>query len=57
MLKWVLAFLAVLTLASLLGFTGIAGGAAAIAEVLFFILAVGCVAFLVHEVTTAGDES
>lgn len=43
MLKWALLFAVVSLVAAVFGFTGIASGAATIAQVLFFIFLVLCV--------------
>ena len=42
MLKWALIFAVISLLAGVLGFTGVAAGAAVIAQVLFFIFLVLC---------------
>jgi uncharacterized membrane protein YtjA (UPF0391 family) len=47
MLKWALIFAVVALLAGALGFGGVAGAAAGIAKLLFFIFVVGFVIFLV----------
>lgn len=46
MLKWALIFAVVSLVAGVLGFTGIASGAAAFAKVLFFVFLALCVLFL-----------
>jgi uncharacterized membrane protein YtjA (UPF0391 family) len=46
MLKWALIFAVVALIAGGLGFTGVAGAAAGIAKLLFFVFAVGFVLFL-----------
>jgi len=51
MLKWALIFFIVSVVAGLLGFTGIAAGAASIAKVLFFIAVALFVIFLVLGMT------
>jgi uncharacterized membrane protein YtjA (UPF0391 family) len=47
MLKWALIFAVIALVAGLLGFTGIAAGAAAIAKFLFVVFLILCVVFLV----------
>ena len=47
MLKWALIFAVVTLIAGALGFGGIAGAAAGIAKILFFIFLIGFVIFLV----------
>lgn len=42
MLRWALTFLVIALIAAVLGFGGIAGTAAGIAQVLFWIFLVGC---------------
>lgn len=51
MLKWALIFFIVSVVAGLLGFTGIAAGAASIAKVLFFVAVALFVIFLVLGMT------
>ncbi|WP_148715911.1 DUF1328 domain-containing protein [Chitinolyticbacter meiyuanensis] len=51
MLKWALIFFVVSLIAGLFGFTGIASGAAAIAQVLFYIAIVLFLIFLVLGLT------
>lgn len=46
MLKWAIVFALISILAGVLGFTGIAAGAASIAKVLFFVFLLLCVLFL-----------
>ncbi|WP_304169955.1 DUF1328 domain-containing protein [Phenylobacterium aquaticum] len=46
MLKWVLIFAVIALLAGGLGFTGVAGAAAGIAKLLFFVCVAGFVLFL-----------
>jgi len=46
MLKWALIFAVIALIAGGLGFTGVAGAAAGVAKLLFFICAVGFVLFL-----------
>ena len=46
MLKWALIFAVIALIAAGLGFGGIAGAAAGIAKILFFLFAVGFVIFL-----------
>ncbi|MDO8323796.1 MAG: DUF1328 domain-containing protein [Phenylobacterium sp.] len=46
MLKWALIFAVVALIAGALGFTGMAGAAAGIAKVLFFVAVIGFVLFL-----------
>jgi uncharacterized membrane protein YtjA (UPF0391 family) len=46
MLKWALFFAIVALVAGLLGFTGLAAGAAAIAKFLFLVFVALCVVFL-----------
>jgi len=47
MLKWALIFLVISVLAGVLGFTGIASGAAQISKILFFIAIAVFVIFLI----------
>ena len=47
MLKWALIFAVVALIAGALGFTGMAGAAAGIAKLLFFVAVIGFVLFLV----------
>lgn len=47
MLSWALAFFIVALIAALLGFTGLAAGAAEIAQVLFFLFLILCAVTLV----------
>jgi uncharacterized membrane protein YtjA (UPF0391 family) len=47
MLKWALIFAVVALIAGGLGFGGIAGAAAGVAKILFFLLVVGFLVFLV----------
>jgi uncharacterized membrane protein YtjA (UPF0391 family) len=47
MLKWALIFAVVSIIAGVLGFTGVAAGAASIAQVLFFVFLLLCALFLV----------
>ena len=52
MLRWALIFLVVALVAAVLGFGGIAGTAAGIAKILFWIFLVGClVIFLLSLIT------
>lgn len=46
MLKWALIFALVALIAGGLGFTGVAGAAAGVAKLLFFVFVVGCLLFL-----------
>jgi uncharacterized membrane protein YtjA (UPF0391 family) len=46
MLKWALIFAVVALIAGGLGFTGVAGAAAGVAKILFFLFAVGFLIFL-----------
>ena len=46
MLKWALIFAVVALIAGALGFTGMAGAAAGIAKLLFFVAVIGFVLFL-----------
>lgn len=47
MLRWAAIFFVISIVAALLGFSGIAAGAADIAKVLFFIFLAVCIVFLV----------
>lgn len=47
MLKWALIFALISIAAGVLGFTGVAAGAAGIAKLLFFVFLAVCVLFLV----------
>lgn len=49
MLSWSVMFFAIAILAALLGFTGIAGGAAWIGQVIFFLFLVAFVASLIRD--------
>jgi uncharacterized membrane protein YtjA (UPF0391 family) len=52
MLRWALIFLVVALIAAVLGFGGVAGTAAGIAQILFWIFLVGClVVFLLSLVS------
>ena len=51
MLKWALIFAVIAVIAGALGFTGIAGGAAFIAKVLFGVAVIVFLAFLILGVT------
>jgi uncharacterized membrane protein YtjA (UPF0391 family) len=53
MLRWALIFFVIAIVAGLLGFTGIAAGAAAIAKILFYIFLGLVVVFLILGVTIA----
>jgi uncharacterized membrane protein YtjA (UPF0391 family) len=57
MRKWVLAFVIGSIIAAALGLAGVAGGAAAIAELLFLVCVVPLVAFLVLDLTINGGGS
>jgi uncharacterized membrane protein YtjA (UPF0391 family) len=51
MLKWAIIFALISVVAGVLGFTGVAAGAAAIAKVFFFIFLALCVIFLLLGLT------
>jgi uncharacterized membrane protein YtjA (UPF0391 family) len=46
MLKWALIFAIVALIAGGLGFTGVAGAAAGVAKLLFFVFLIGCALFI-----------
>jgi uncharacterized membrane protein YtjA (UPF0391 family) len=51
MVKWAIIFALISAVAGVLGFTGVAAGAAAIAKVFFFIFLALCVIFLLLGLT------